>query len=169
MDNERSIVMLRSDRILPAVFFAFLAFAYYQAENIVGKEKGLLGADFFPKMLIIVMAVLLVAIILEDLKKEKKEASQGKFRQGVTLSEGLKCYLKVILVFVISSVYIVLLEHLGYILDTILYLVSLTLVLKSNWKEKLPLTIGLMVSFTLVMYFIFTNLLHFSLPSFQLF
>jgi len=161
--------MLRSDRILPAIFFAFLAFAYYQAENIAKKDMGLLGADFFPKMLVILLAVLLVAIIFEDRKREKREAEQGKVRKGVTLKQGLNRYLKVILVFVITCVYILLLKQLGYILDTILYLISLTLLLRPNWKENLPVTIGFMVIFSFAMYYLFTNMLEFSLPSARLF
>lgn len=161
--------MLRSDRILPAALFAFLAFAYYQADHIPGKEKGLIGAAFFPKMVIIIMAVFLIIIVLGDLKKEKKEAGRGIVRKGVTLSEGLKQYRKVILVFVITCIYVILLQQLGYVLDTILYLIILTMLLKDNWKEKLPFTICLMIIFTVATYSIFTYLLKVSLPSAGLF
>jgi len=161
--------MLRSDRILPAALFAFLAFAYYQADNIVGKEKGLIGASFFPKLVIIVMAVLLVIIVVGDLRKEKKEAEQGIVRKGVTLGEGLRQYRKVILVFIITCIYVILLEQLGYVLDTILYLIFLTVLLKENWKERLPFTVGLMITFTVSTYVIFTYLLKVSMPSAGLF
>lgn len=161
--------MLRSDRILPAVFFAFLAFAFYHADQIPGKEKGIIGAAFFPKMVIVVMAVLLIMIVWGDLRKEKKEAEQGKFRKGVTLSQGLRQYLKVILVFVITGIYVIFLEQLGYVVDTILYLIIMTMLLRENWKERLPFTVGLMVIFTVSTYLIFTYLLQVSMPAAQLF
>ena len=161
--------MLRSDRILPVTLFAFLAFTYYQANQIPGKEKGVVGGAFFPKMVIIVMAICLVLIVWRDLKQEKKEAGQGKFRTGVTLSQGLKRYMKVILVFVITGIYVILLEQLGYVVDTIFYLIIMTLLLKENWKEKLTFTVGLMVVFTVGTYLIFTYLLQVSMPAAQLF
>lgn len=161
--------MLRSDRILPVSLFAFLAFAYYQAGLIKGSDKGVTGSSFFPKMVIIVMAVLLVLIVLGDLKKEKKEAEQGKFRQGVTLSQGFRRFIKVMLVFVITGIYVILLHLLGYVVDTILYLIIMTLLLKENWKERLPFTVGLMTVFTICTYLIFTYLLQVSMPSAQLF
>lgn len=161
--------MLRSDRILPAAFFAFLAFAYYQADKIPGKEKGVIGAAFFPKMVIIVMAVLLILIVLADLKKEKKEAGQGKVRKGVTLNQGLRQYMKVILLFVVTCIYVALLHPLGYVVDTILYLLIMTFLLKKDWKERLPFTISLMVIFTVATYCIFTYLLQVSMPAAALF
>jgi len=161
--------MLRSDRILPVAIFAFLAFAYYQAGLIPGKEKGVTGSAFFPKMVIIVMAVLMVLIVIGDLKKERKEAEQGKVRQGVTFGQGVRRYFKVILVFVITGIYVILLQQLGYVVDTILYLIVMTLILKENWKEKLAFTVGLMTVFTLCTYLIFTYLLHVSMPAAQIF
>ena len=161
--------MLRSDRILPVAIAAFLAFAYYQAGLISGQEKGVIGSAFFPKIVIIVLAVLLVLIVLEDWNKERKEAEQGKVRKGVTLSQGLRRFMKVILVFVITGLYVVLLQYLGYVVDTILYLIIMTLVLKENWKENLPFTIGLMTVFTFGTYLIFSYLLQVSMPGAQLF
>lgn len=160
--------MLRSDRILPVTLFAFLAFAYYQAGLIKGQD-GITGPAFFPKMVIIVMAVFLVIITWNDWKQEKKEAKQGKVRTGVTLQQGLRRYMKVILVFVFTVIYVYLLDPLGYVVDTALYLIFMTLVLKENWKEKLPFTAGLMVVFTLGTYAIFTYLLQVQMPAARLF
>ncbi len=160
--------MLRSDRILPVSLLAFLGFAYYQTGLIKGQE-GITGPAFFPKMVIVVMLVLLVIITINDWRQEKKEAEQGKFRSGVTLQQGIRRYAKVILVFAMTIVYVYLLDVLGYVVDTILYLIIMSLVLKDDWKEKLPFTVVLMVVFTFGIYVIFTYLLQVQVPAARLF
>jgi len=162
--------MLRADRILPVIFFAFLGFMYYLTYDIRSHEFGLLGPSFYPRMIIIVMVLLLAGIVIEGFIKEKKEIERGgKPYKGVTLSEGVIRYFHVILIFVLTIVYILLLKQLGYVIDTVLYLVGMALLLKPDWKKGLPFMVSFMVVFTLALYYIFTSLLEVALPSGRLF
>ncbi|NLK00155.1 MAG: tripartite tricarboxylate transporter TctB family protein [Clostridia bacterium] len=159
-------MLLRGNKVVPTLFIAFLGLMYYSTYSIKSHSFGLLGPTFYPRLLIGVLLLLMVGIIAEDSIKERKMKERGEeVYKGVTLSQGIEKYLIVILIFIFSAAYILLMDKLGYIISTVLFLVGMSLLLKPNWKEKLPLTVGLMVVFTLVLYYIFNNLLYIILPT----
>ncbi|MGI6084773.1 MAG: tripartite tricarboxylate transporter TctB family protein [Acetivibrionales bacterium] len=139
------------------------------------------GAGYYPRMLTIVLIVLTALLFIEDRVKERKnqKASEISVSAEDSRSEEIEPYsettvssedeqqfswsnLKYPAIFLgMMVLYTALLNTLGFIVDTILFLVSGMMVLKG----KLHYAIIISVLFTLVIYFLFANLLKVQLPT----
>lgn len=130
--------------------FAFLGVFVAQLGSISADAKG------YPTFLIICSAILTGALLIKSIKNYRKEEaceSSSNFKQLVML---VICYT------LLFAAYIFLLDKIGYIISTLLFVVVSLLFLK---VRNIPLLILLPVGLTFSMYFLFTKFLMVTLPS----
>ncbi|MFS1511454.1 tripartite tricarboxylate transporter TctB family protein [Chengkuizengella sp. SCS-71B] len=147
--------MLNSlNRKVSIVIFLIATLYLFYSYQIEPSRFAKIDADVMPKGLGFLLIVLSVLLFIEN----KEETEQEKAKRSLTKEEvGL---LLLIVLFVIG--YILLLEIIGFIIVTILFLTATSRVLGyTNWIKMLIV----FVTFTLVIYFSFNELLGLSLPS----
>jgi putative tricarboxylic transport membrane protein len=109
------------------------------------------GPDIFPMALGIVLILLSIRLLFET-KGKAKETSKGKYE-----------YKRFVTILIASIVYGLLLETLGYVLTTFVFLVICFQAMeKGNWLKTLLVSAG----FSFGVYFLYVNVLNGSLPGF---
>lgn len=130
--------------------FAFLGVFVAQLGGISADAKG------YPTFLIICSAILTGALLVKSIlnyRKEDANESSSNFKQLLLL---VVCYT------LLFAAYIFLLDKIGYIISTLLFVVLSLLYLK---VRSIPLLVLLPVGLTFSMYFLFTKFLMVTLPS----
>lgn len=113
------------------------------------------GARVYPIVLLIASACLVISYLVISVKKYKNEDKAEKVQ---TDSSQLKLILSYI---IFIGIYILLMDKIGYIISTYLFVLLSLLYLKVKSKKVL---IILPIAITLVVYFAFTNILIVMLP-----
>jgi len=141
-----------AEKIATGIFFIigviWLIMSFSLASNNFGGGM-VLGPDFFPRMLSLMMIVFSTVHFFKLMKSGKEEEIKIKIYR-------LSAY-----IFVACVAYLALVSLLGYIITTFLY-ISLTVYLISQKKSLLDLVAALVV--TLCLYGVFHLLLHVPLP-----
>ncbi|MDP5276223.1 tripartite tricarboxylate transporter TctB family protein [Chengkuizengella axinellae] len=147
--------MLNSmNRKVSIVIFLFSMFYLLFSYQIEPSPFAKIDADIMPKGLGYLLLVLSVLLFIEN----KEETEQEKAKRNISKKE--ISLLLLIVLFVL--LYILLLEAIGFIIVTILFLTATSRLLGyTNWIRMLIV----FVTFTLVIYFSFNELLGLSLPS----
>ncbi|UOQ92270.1 tripartite tricarboxylate transporter TctB family protein [Halobacillus shinanisalinarum] len=159
------MVSTKRDLINALLLLFFCCFAYYESSLISERNLGKTEADFFPNIVIIVLAILSLCLLVKSIYgMVRAKDYHFKFSFRNLLQENKK----VILTFAIFGLYVLLLDYIGYFLSSILFLFTLYLLLSNN-KQKLWAVLLGMVAFTLVLYVVFQNGLSVFLPTGQLF
>lgn len=125
------------------------------------------GPGFYPRMLAIVLIVLSMLLVIDETVKAAKARRMADSSAELSDERIIKIdELKYPLIFLgLMAVYILLLNVLGFILDTILFLIAGTQILKG----KLLTSIIISLVFSFAIYFIFANLLRVNLPTGMIF
>lgn len=139
-----------------SAFILFLSFfIFYKTKDfdkIVSKAP---GAGFWPRILAIVLIILSVLLFIETLLKEKKASSDAPFEFK---SKAMKRVYIMIGIFVI---YALILYLGGFVIASLLFIPAVMYLLGERNKKKL---LGASVIITGIVYFLFTILLHITLP-----
>ena len=114
------------------------------------------GAGFLPFWLGILLAVLATILFVSAWRRQAQE------QDSKPVFPGKQALFAITLVLAGLAGYIVLIEVLGYLLDTFLFVVFLVKVVE---REKWPLTLKLAVATTAGLFIIFQVLLKITLPS----
>ncbi|WP_314295559.1 tripartite tricarboxylate transporter TctB family protein [Fusobacterium periodonticum] len=143
--------------MLEKLFLLFLciisAFLYFITFNfeVFEMDKYSLGPAFFPRFICIIL--FLIALILLIFSIKNKNFSKIKDK-----SSNLKYSVVTIILFII---YIFLIERLGYLTSTIMFMISIIFLLKS---KSLLINIIFSVVFSSVIYLLFSKGFNVSLP-----
>lgn len=114
------------------------------------------GAGFLPFWLGVLLAVLATILFVSAWR------SQATMQDSEPLFPGKQALFAITLVLVGLAVYILLIDVLGYVVDTFLFIVFLVRVVE---RESWPLTLKLAVAATAGLFIIFHILLGITLPS----
>ncbi|WP_280771543.1 tripartite tricarboxylate transporter TctB family protein [Salipaludibacillus daqingensis] len=152
--------MNNSDKTLSIVLFLFSVFMFMMSfaipENSLG--SGISGPSFFPQMWAIILASLSIILFFKSRRKEEKGTHKGFLK---SLGE----YKKVFYMLIASLGYIFMLDVLGYLLTTLLFLITTISVLSSEVKLKKTYIFIVSSLITATTYFIFAKLLNVFLPT----
>ncbi len=125
------------------------------------------GPGFYPRMLAVVLVILSVLLVIDEsikaarARKAEQASDAAKDERILKIDE-----LKFPLIFMgLMAAYTLLLNVLGFILDTIIFLFAGTQILKG----KLVTSIIISAVFSFAIYFIFANLLRVNLPTGMIF
>ena len=139
-----------NDILICIGIFAFLGVFVAQLGEISAEAKG------YPMFLIICSALLTGALLIKSIRSYRREQTgeaDPMFKQIMLL---------VITYTLLFAAYIFLLDKIGYILSTLLFVVISLLMLQ---VRKLPVLVLLPLGLTFAMYFLFTKFLMVTLPS----
>ena len=114
------------------------------------------GAGFLPFWLGVLLAVLATILFVSAWR------SQAKAQDSESVFPGKQALFAITLVLIGLAVYILLIDVLGYVVDTFLFIVFLVRVVE---RESWPLTLKLAVAATAGLFIVFHTLLGITLPS----
>jgi len=159
------LIKAKRDLINSIILVAFCCYAYYGATLIPDRSYGKTGADFFPKIVIGIVAFLSICLLIHSIYRMTREKESKITVSPKNLFQENK---KVILTFVIFGLYIVLLEYIGYFVSSVLFLLALYYLLASK-KQKIWVVLLGAVALTYLLYLIFQKALSVFLPAGLLF
>lgn len=148
--------MKKGEQISGAVLFVLSGLVIWQSLEMPPSASFGPGAGFLPLWLGVLLAVLAMILYITAWR------SSGKGKDGVPLFPEAGALFAIVLVLAGLAVYILLIDVLGYVTDTFLFVVFLVKVVE---REAWPLTFKLSVGATAGLYLVFHILLKITLPS----
>jgi putative tricarboxylic transport membrane protein len=154
---KRGSMKKKKDLIIGAAFFAISVGVFVSSFSIRKLVVSKVGSAFVPQLMAILLAGLSILLIVQALTAkvepapEKKPASGGRNHS-------------VWLTFVLIFLYLALLEPLGFLLSTAVYLFFQFIVL-SRKKPNLPLYGLLSISTSAIVYYLFVKVFILFLPA----
>lgn len=152
-----------------AFIFVFAIIFYILSFNIqLTNIDTLVGSRFFPQAVTILMMICSALLIIESLVKNKRNKESGKTdmtNQETEVEEGQKPnYKNTILVFTSLGIYVILLDKIGFMISTVIYLASQMFILESKEKRNPVKYIIISIITTIVVYYAFTKGFSLMLP-----
>jgi putative tricarboxylic transport membrane protein len=162
---------MKQDRILALILLAFSVFMYLEADRLPPAMFGALGADLFPKLLFVLLALAAVTLFVQPTVKLRRKAAQSKrpASGAVARAFDFTYYRNVIIGFVAFLGYVVLMYVVGYVLSSLIFLPVLMWILGPRTKKSTIAILVVTFGLTFGMYFGFAQVLKIFLPSGLLF
>ena len=143
------------DRYAGIIFFIIGALFIIESRKISASSYGSnVGPDIFPIGLGIVLILLSIRLLFETFKYSGQKAKGGKLD-----------YKRFLVIFIAAILYVALLETLGYVITTFLFLIiSFQVMERGGWLK----TIIIAAAFSFGVYYLFVEVLQGSLPGFPI-
>lgn len=142
------------------IFFLIVAIAIYvMARALPASLMGGLGSDFMPKVLAVVTGVLAVLQIISGIQKMRTFVPEDQSE------EDKPEYLRVLVTIVAFTLYVALMESVGFILTSIVYLFVQMCILATKEQRNYLMFAVIAIVFNVVVYFVFRNGLNVMLPA----
>jgi putative tricarboxylic transport membrane protein len=148
--------MKKSEMMTGIVLMVLSGFVIWEALEMPPSATFGPGAGFLPFWLGIVLAVLATILFVSAWRRPATE------KEGEPVFPGKQALFTIVLTLTGLAGYILLIEVLGYLMDTFLFIVFL---MKAVEREKWPLTLMIAAGTTAVLFFTFQILLKITLPS----
>jgi putative tricarboxylic transport membrane protein len=148
--------MKKADMITGVVLLALSGFVIQETWRMPSSATFGPSAGFLPFWLGIILALFAAILFVSAWRRPATEKDNN------SIFPGKEALLAITLVLVSLAVYILLIEVLGYLVDTFLFIVFL---MKAVEREKWPLTLMVSVGTTAVLFLTFQFLLQITLPS----
>lgn len=162
--------MFQKNKNLIAGIFIFLFslffFLFSFSIKLTNIDK-MVGSRAFPQIVTVLMMILSAWLIISSIYNNRKgiKAEQDDKEGDRENRDGPKPnYINTVLVFACLAIYIFLLDKLGFIIATILYLFSQMYVLETESKKKIGKYVVISVITTFIIYFVFTKRFSLVLP-----
>lgn len=148
--------MKKADMITGVVLLALSGFVILETWRMPASATFGPGPAFLPFWLAVLLAVFATILFVSALQRQATEKDHH------SIFPGKEALLAITLVMVGLGFYILLIEVVGYLADTFLFIVFL---MKAVEREKWPLTLMVAVGTTAVLFLTFQYLLQITLPS----
>ncbi len=140
--------------LVVSIFYAALGIALIACAKMLPKSKVMdIGPDFMPTVVGVIILILAIILLIESVTGFKKNAEAAE-KAGKDESD----YKRVILSLILSLLYVYLLQPIGFIICTLVYLFAQIFVLAPDThrtKKHLIFYLVIDVVFTIVVYFLF--------------
>ena len=140
------------------VFLVIAVVFYVLAGQLPPSLLGGVGSDFVPKILAVGTGILSVLQIISGVKTMKKDFS------GEAADEDRPEYIRVLATVAAFGIYVTVMEKVGFLISSIVYLFAQMVILAPKEKRNFLLLAVIAVVFNIVVYFIFRNALNVMLP-----
>ncbi|MBD1382824.1 tripartite tricarboxylate transporter TctB family protein [Metabacillus arenae] len=143
------------DRYAGILFLLIGAFFIFESRKISDSSYGSnVGPDIFPIGLGIVLILLSIRLLFETMKYRKEGKKESKLD-----------YKRFLVIFVAALLYVLLLEPLGYIMTTFLFLIiGFQVIERGRWLKSIVIA----AVFSFGVYYLFVEILQGSLPGFPI-
>ena len=148
--------MKKADMITGVVLLALSGFVIQETWRMPASATFGPGPAFLPFWLGVLLAVFATILLVSAWR------SQATEKDNNSIFPGKQALFAIVLVLVGLAGYILLIEVLGYLVDTLLFIVFL---MKAVEREKWPLTLMVAVGTTAALFITFQFLLQITLPS----
>ncbi|MEK0291688.1 tripartite tricarboxylate transporter TctB family protein [Caldifermentibacillus hisashii] len=144
------------DRIAGTVFLLIGLFFLTESQKLMGSAYGSqVGPEAFPAGLGILLIILSFRLLYETFKYKDSRSQKEKFE-----------YKRFVLIFISAIIYIFLLEKIGYIISTFIFLIiTFQIMERGKWLYSMLIS----AAFSFGVYFLYVELLGGVLPRFSLF
>ncbi len=148
------------NELITGSVIGLFAVAYLVGTLFIRKSRAVsIGAEFIPRIYGVVLLLLAVCLIYQGIKSAKSFASEQ------ASAEGNKDTKNVLLTFALIIIYVALMQPLGFILSSILFLILMSLVLTpTNTKPNFIALVIYSVLLSGGTYYLFHNLMFIPLP-----
>ncbi|MBZ4646213.1 MAG: hypothetical protein JG777_1702 [Clostridia bacterium] len=151
------------DIISGSFLFVVAAVIFISSFSIKKITVSRIGAAFVPQLVGIFLAILSVVIIIGAIRQLKSgEQTNTKETAG---EEGQINHISVIATFVLIALYIALLDKVGFLIMTAVYLFAQFYVLANKAERKIPLFAAVAVAASAVIYYTFVYGFQLMLPA----
>lgn len=142
------------------------AVIYLQSNDFPALNEVHLDAGSFPKLIAALLILLsLVLILQKGIALMRSRTPGGRPEMGERFRSFYREYKLVILTLVIFFVYIFLMQFIGFVVSTILFIVVTGLLVGSRAKKDILVISIVSIAITLGTYFFFENVLNVRFPS----
>lgn len=142
----------------------FSGLLYWQAGLTPTPPFVAIGPAFYPRVILILLAVLAVWLIVEDILRNRVPTRAAKKSAGTTPD-----YRRVVLGFLVFLGYVVALSLLGYLTATFLFVLGLSWAIGPRNIREMPKLVAVAIGTALVTYLVFERYLYVFLPRGSLF
>jgi len=160
---------MKADKIIGGLLILFSAVMYYEADKLPEGTFGTLGADFFPKILFVLLAVagavLTVTAFVQEKKSAPDAAEKASKRFSEVVEETIQAHKNVILAFAIFLGYVILMYYFGYPIATFIFMPILMWTLGPKDKRSIVITAVTTLVVTFAVYYSFLKFLKIFLPT----
>lgn len=147
------------DIIISFVFIILSVFMLISSSQFTsGFNQESLGAAGFPRLIAIIILILAIINLIKGLRNNSKSTN-------MTIKEIFNEYKFVIILLTIFFVYIVLMKYIGFVLSTMIFLLSSQWILSNKSKKNIPIIIIITLLISLGAYFFFTSYLTVVFPA----
>lgn len=147
------------DLAVGIVFLIIAAVFYVLAGQLPPSLLGGVGADFVPKLLAVGTGILSVLQIISGVKTMRRDFT------GETIAEEDRPeYVRVLATIVAFGIYVTVMETVGFLISSTVYLFVQMVILAPKEKRNFLLLAVIAVVFNIVVYLIFRNALNVMLP-----
>ncbi|MFH1758591.1 MAG: tripartite tricarboxylate transporter TctB family protein [Pseudomonadota bacterium] len=162
---------MKEDKFIGVILILCGAFMYTQTLDFPAAVFGTMGAGFFPKILFTLLALSGVALTVGGWIRDRNKAKEMAERQKAAGMESwkifkasLKDHSLVIISFFFVFGYILFMEYFGYLIATLLFMLTLMWFLAPKERKRIPMIIIVSCAMTFIIYFSFQELLQIFLP-----
>lgn len=154
------------DAMIGGIIVLLAAALFLASLTVQSLALNLIKADFFPKLDAALLGILGLILLGDGLRKAKRQLPEEPAEQAVNkgLTPGTRCMLETL---ALIAVYIFLLEPVGFMLSTFVYLVAQMLVLADDGhRRKKDLLLFIIISLVVAVgvYMLFTRVFYLMLP-----
>lgn len=155
--------------LFPGIVLSLFSAGYIiyatQIEVFTGSGSTPLSARFIPYLWGGCLLLLSIILIFRGIKQRKEAVEKGTIeKKSVNLAGLFKEHYEVILTFIFLAIYIALMESVGFLIMTILFLFGEILILTPKDKRNYIITAIVAIVFSFGIDFIFVRLLNVMLP-----
>lgn len=146
-----------------AVIMFVMTFSF---EAFAGAAVGV-GVEFMPRVIAVLLLVTAAVIIINAYRNRGKQLKVIDGETGLEVEEedpNSKNYKKLGISFGAMLIYAFLTQFIGFLLASILYLITQMFILSENDKKKLIVISVVSVVMSIIVYFIFRNVFYVMLP-----
>lgn len=152
--------------IIGLVLIGLSLVIYIQGGNLPSLNEAFFNAGSFPRMIAAVLILLSIILILSKLNElRKKKPAEDKVSSKERLAAFYTEYKLVILTTAVFFVYIFLLQFIGFVVSTILFIIGAAILIGYRKRKEVVTISAVAVILTLTIYFFFENVLYVRFPS----
>ncbi|WP_157886476.1 tripartite tricarboxylate transporter TctB family protein [Planococcus versutus] len=139
---------------------------YVQGGNLPSLNEAYFSAGSFPRLIAALLILLSAILIISKMNElRKKKPTEDKISTQKQLAAFYMEYRLVVLTTVVFFVYIFLLQFIGFVVSTILFIIGAAILIGYRKGKEVLTVSAVAVILTLSMYFFFENVLHVRFPS----
>jgi len=153
--------LIRNKDIQVSIFFIILAIAIYLLSfNIISMSVFVVGPDFVPKLVAFGIALCAILLGISSYQNRGNDSESTSAKKG-----SLGINRELISVFLLILIYIILLNKVGYLIMTSVYLFGHFMVMAGNKNRNIPVFLIASIVFSVATYYLFRNVFSLFLPA----